>query len=74
MRIQPTFTARQHRCGSATLICRETGERYSIGTDSKGFHVAYRNGELMAKRCTRNGALAAIESDARWSIRSQIAA
>lgn len=70
MTIQPTFIARNHRCGSVTLICRETGERYNLGTDSHGRFVAYRNGEqFIYPRLTRNSALAAIESDARWTIR-----
>jgi hypothetical protein len=68
MRIQPTFTAKRHGEYSI-LICRETAERYCIGTDERGFHVAYREGALIARRVTRDGALQAIESDARWSIR-----
>jgi hypothetical protein len=71
MRIQPTFISQRLSCGSTALTCRETGIRYNIGTDSHGFHTAYRNGTLIARRCTRNGALTAIESDARWSIHEQ---
>ena len=71
MKVQATFTAKLHGDGARTLICRETGERYSYAQRGLLWFV-YREGRQFAQRNSLSGALACIESDARWAIRDQL--
>jgi hypothetical protein len=70
MSVKATFTAKHLSDGSVTLICRETGDRYSYRQRSvfEAFPI-FRNGEVMAYRRGTSQALGLIESDARWAIR-----
>ena len=66
---QPTFITKFLGDGSSSMVCRQTGDTYLIGSkDHRGDCYCYREGEFFTFGA-RAIVLNAIETDARWSIR-----
>lgn len=65
---RPTFSARFLRDGSTAFRCIQTGVRYIIANAGRDCG-AFREGELI-RTGERAMCVDAIESDARWAIRS----
>lgn len=71
--MKPTFLARYLRDGALALQCRQTGTRYIVAAISRPHHddcAAYREGQMI-RTGPRAACVDAVESDSRWSIRSQ---